>query len=124
MKMKRTTVTWEKTVSVVLYVPEDMDDHSIRFIAENTADDIDREGWDVSWETHVSRAEAVEVPDEACAVVARKNRYGGTFSVPVENSVFAKDDVMVADDERETFVNPTDATWWLARSESNDEEKP
>jgi hypothetical protein len=60
MKMKRTTMTWEKTVSVVLYVPEDMDDHSIRFIAENIADDIDREGWDVSWETHVSRAEAFQ----------------------------------------------------------------
>jgi len=113
MKMKRVSVTWEKTVAVTLYVPSDMDDKSIRRIAEDTADRIDSDGWEAEWDTILGRIEEEDVPDAECRVVSKQNRYGGTYEVAVEGSRLRRADVMVMGDDRDEVVNPPDATWWL-----------
>jgi hypothetical protein len=111
--MRRVSVTWEKVVEVTLYVPSDMDDKSIRGIAQATADDIDRYGWEADWDTVLGRVEDVDVPDEECRVTTKQNRYGGTYEVAVEGSRLRRADVMVMGDDRDEVVNPPDATWWL-----------
>jgi len=115
--MKRVNVTWEKTVQVTLYVPTDMDKHELLAIAEETADSIDRDGWDAEWETHISRSEDMDLPDAECRFVEKQNRYGHTFRTVVEGSRLASGDVMVLSDERDELVNPEDATWWVAPTE-------
>lgn len=111
MKMKRVSVKWEKTVEVVVYLPEDMSDREAIVVARETADTIDRDGWDVEWDTFVMPSEVVDVPDAERAVTSSP---GGRWLQPVEGSRFRHEDVMVVDDEREAVVNPMDAAWWVA----------
>ena len=111
MKMKRVTVTWEKKVDAIVYVPEDMDDDAVRAIAHETAESIDRDGWACDWDTFVSRYEDIDVPDEECRMVSTP---GGRWLRPVDGSRFRYADAMVVDDEREAFVQAEDASWWLA----------
>lgn len=111
MKMKRVSVKWEKTVEVVVYLPEDMSDRDLSDIAHETADSIDRDGWDCGWHTFVSRSEVVDVPDAERAVTSSP---GGRWLHPVEGSRFRRDNVMVVGDGREDVVNPMDAGWWVA----------
>ena len=111
MKMKRVSVRWEKTVEVVVYLPEDMSDRDLSDIARETADSIDRDGWDVEWDTFVMPSEVVDVPDGERAVTSSP---GGRWLQPVEGSRFRRDDVMVVGDGREDVVNPMDAGWWVA----------
>lgn len=111
MKMKRVTVTWEKKVDAIVYVPEDMDDDAVRALAHETAESIDRDGWDCDWDTFVSRYEDIDVPDEECRV-----EMGPSIRYPrvVAGSRFRHADAMVVDDEGASLVQPEDATWWLA----------
>lgn len=117
MKMKQVSVTWEKTVEATIFVPEDMDERSIRRLVEDTAYNIDSEGWDVEWVTFATTPEVVEVPDAECALVEVTSSTGFKYHAPVDSSRFSDDNVMVADDARETVVNPVDATWWIVRTE-------
>ena len=114
MKMKQVSVTWEKTVEATVFVPEDMDERAIRHLMEDTAYNIDSEGWDVEWVTFVTTPEVVEVPDAECALVEVTSSTGFKYHTPVETGRFSEDTVLVADDAREAVVNPVDATWWLA----------
>lgn len=118
--MKQVSVTWEKTVEATVFVPEDMDERAIRHLMEDTAYNIDSEGWDVEWVTFVTTPEVVEVPDAECALVEVTSSTGFKYHTPVDSSRFSEDTVMVADDAREAVVNPVDATWWLASDVSKD----
>lgn len=118
MKMKRVTVTWEKKVDAVVYVPEDMNYVEVFDLARETAESIDRDGWECDWDTFVSRCEDIDVPDEECRVVSIP---GSRWSRPVDGSRFRHADAMVVDDEREMFVQAEDAKWWLAQPSPTDE---
>ena len=121
MKMKRVTVTWEKSVKATVYVPADMEDDAVLDVARETAECIDREGWDAEWDTYVSRYEDIDVPDEECRMTIPMGR---RWTVPVEGSRFRHDTAMVMDDARMAIVNPVDATWWIAATDTNAEKKP
>lgn len=112
MKMRRVSVRWEKVVEVMLYVPEDMLSGDIRSIAQVTAGDIDRYGWEADWATILGRVEDVDVPDEECRVTTKESRYG-PYADAVAGSRFAADEAMVISDDRDELVNPPDATWWV-----------
>lgn len=113
MKMQRVNVTWEKTVDVVVYVPVGMSRAEIEQVARNTADGIERDGWNVDdWTTLVGTPREEDVPDEECRNELRPNRFGGTFTAVVQGSRLGQTNVMVLDDQREEFVNPEDASWW------------
>lgn len=121
MKMQRVNVTFEKSVDVVVYVPVGMSRADIEQAARLTAEGIDRDGWNVDdWATVVGRPHEEDVPDEECQNEMRPNRFGGTFAAVVQGSRLGKDGVMVLDDLREEFVNPEDASWWVA--DANDSE--
>lgn len=111
MKMKRVLVTWEKSVSAIVYVPETMDDDEVLDIARETTESIDRDGWDVEWDTRITQSKDIDVPDEECRV-----EMGPSIRYPrvVTGSRFRQTDAMVVDDERASLVQPEDATWWLA----------
>lgn len=113
MKMKRVTVTWEKVVDAVVYVPEDMDDETIEDLARETAESIDRDGWEADWDTNISSIEAVDVPDEECRLEAVP---GSPWRRPPVGSRFRSPVAMVTDDMGEEFVQPEDAKWWLVQT--------
>ena len=122
MRMKCVVVTWEKIVDAVVYVPEDMPDTEVEAVARETTRRIDRDGWDVGWDTIVRTSEILDVPDAECAVSATP---GGRWLRPVEGSRFRNNTAMVVDDERGALVHAEDAAWWLApTAQINDVEDP
>jgi hypothetical protein len=112
--MKQVSVTWEKTVEATVFVPEDMDERTLRRVLNDAAYTIDSEGWDVEWVAFSTTPETVEVPDAECVLVEVTSSKGFAYHTPIETSRFSDDTVMVVDDARETVVNPVDATWWIA----------
>lgn len=113
MKMKQVSVIWEKKVEATVYVPEDMDDRSIRRVMEQAEYQIDQ--WDAEWVTFVANADVVDVPDEERALVEATSRGGHVYLTVDAASRFAADDAFLLDDHRSGIVNPEDATWWLAQ---------
>jgi hypothetical protein len=118
VKMKKVSVTWERSVTVPVYAPVDMADEDIRNAATDTADTIDREAWDVAdWQTSVGHTREVEVPDAECAMELAAP---GRWLRVAEGSRLRGEGVMVMDDTRAEIVNPEDAMWWLAPVEDVD----
>jgi hypothetical protein len=122
MKMKQVSVTWEKTVEATVFVPEDMDERTLRRVLNDAAYTIDSEGWNVEWVALSTTPETVEVPDAECVLVEVASARGFKYHTPVVGSRFSDDAVLVVDDARESIVNPEDATWWLAPSPKGAEE--
>lgn len=116
MQMKKARVVWEKSVEIYVYVPSDMSDADIEQVAYATAERIDRDGWAVDmWTTRVESIKETAVPDEELRLTERVSAGGHRYVDVVQGSRLDQMDAMVVDDDRTEIVNPTDATWWLAK---------
>lgn len=111
MKMQRTTLTFERTVTIVLYAPADLTDNIIMEIANETAKG-GLDGWDPpDWEASVGASTVVDVPADERALDL-PNKYG--FQNVVEGSRLGREDTLVVNDARTDIVCAEDATWWVA----------
>lgn len=111
MKMIRTTVTFDRTVSVQVYAPEGTTPKQLREIAERIADD-GLDGWDPDpWEASVGPSEPVEVLASE-RTLRPPNQYG--FQRVVEGSRLGRDETLVLSDAGDDLVCAEDARWWVA----------
>ena len=112
MKLKRVTVRWEKAVEVDVFVPESMSDAQVLTVAQDTnVDTWDDEGWE-AW---ISATHRVELLEEHRRMAPRPNRLHDV----VPGSALDVPGALILSDDRDEFVHPTDASWWL-----NEGEKP
>lgn len=111
MKMIRTTVTFDRTVSVVVYAPEGTTPEQLKEIGERLAED-GLDGWDPPpWVSFVGHCEAVEVPVRE-RTLRPPNQYG--FQRVVEGSRLGRDETLVLSDAGDDLVCAEDARWWVA----------
>jgi len=111
MKMIRTTVTFDRTLSVVVYAPEGTTPEQLKEIGAQIADD-GLDGWDPDpWEAFVGPCETVEVPVRERTLRA-PNQYG--FQRVVEGSRLGRDETLVLSDAGDDLVCAEDARWWMA----------
>ena len=111
MKMIRTPVTFDRTVSVQVYAPEGTTPEQLREIAERIADD-GLDGWDPDpWEASVGPSEPVEVLASE-RTLRPPNQYG--FQRVVEGSRLGRDETLVLSDAGDDLVCAEDARWWVA----------
>ena len=111
MKMQRITLTFERTMTVVVYAPADLTDDVLVDIANETAQS-GLDGWDPpDWEASVGASTIVDVPADE-RTLDPPNKYG--FQNVVEGSRLGREDTLVVNDARTDIVSTEDATWWLA----------
>ena len=111
MKLQRTTITFERTMTVVVYAPEDMSESVLQTIANDTARS-DMRGWDPpDWEVCMGPSTLVEVPASE-RQLGEPNRYG--FRLIASGSRLGREDTTVVNDAHDAFVCVEDATWWIA----------
>ena len=109
MKMKRLSVTFERTLSVVVYAPENMSAEEVEEIAHDLAADGLRD-WDADeWQASVGPAKEITIPD-ADLRQGPPNAYGYRRCLAPQLS---GDSVVVVNDDRTDFVAPEDARWWV-----------
>ena len=115
MKMQRITLTFERTMTVVVYAPADLTDDVLVDIANETAKS-GLDGWDPpDWEASVGMSTVVEVPASE-RTLDPPNKYG--FQNVVEGSRLGREDTLVVNDARTDIVCTVDATWWIAKEEA------
>lgn len=111
MKMKKTTVSFERRIQVTVFAPEDADHDEICKIAENLAYD-GLQGWEPrEWEAYVDRISTITIPDDELKV-GPPNRYG--YRKCLSEAISGG---LVVSDDRSDIVDPSDATWWIAKDE-------
>lgn len=110
-RMKQVQVTWEKTVTVTVFAPEDMSDEDIERLAQRTADSIDREWTPPDWETVLTSVSTVEVSDTERTVETKRNKFG--YPCLVVRGRFSNEEACAVSDDRKKMVNMTDAKWWM-----------
>jgi hypothetical protein len=109
MRMKKLSVTFERTISITVYAPEDMADAEIEDVAHDLAADGLRD-WDPDdWEAQVSASKEVTIPDDVLRC-SPPNAYGYRRCLVPQ---FNADQVVVVNDDRTDFVAPEDAQWWV-----------
>jgi hypothetical protein len=116
-RMKQIRVTWEKSMAVTVFAPEDMSDEDIERLAQRTAYSLDREWNPPDWETNVGSVNTVEVSDEERTVEVKRNQYG--YPCLVARGRFTPDTACAVSDDRQQLVNPTDAKWWMHLSDES-----
>lgn len=116
-RMKQVQVTWEKSMTVTVFAPEDMSDGDIERLARRTSGSLDREWNPPEWGTTLDSVSTVEVPAEERTVEVKRNKYGfpcvvarGRFNTPGGKEC-------VVSDDRKNLVTPADARWWMHLSD-------
>lgn len=111
MKLQKVRITFERSIEIEVYAPEDADADALASIAAEIADG-DMRDWDPTpWNAFVGPSQFVEVSDDQRAL-GPPNKYG--FRSVVKGSPLAQDAVLVLSDAADDFVCPEDATWWVA----------
>jgi hypothetical protein len=114
MKMQRVSVTFERSVDVVLYVPENMPLEEIKKVADDLAFDGLRD-WDPpEWEAVIGRRTPAEIPDEELTQ-GDPNKYGFRHCL---SETLTAHDVLVINDDWDDMVSADDATWWIVKAET------
>ena len=114
-RMKQVRVTWEKSLTVTVFAPEDMSDEDIERLARRTSDTLDREWNPPEWETNLDSVSTVEVPDEERNVEVKRNKYG--YPCLVTRGRFNTEEACAVSDDRKKVVTPADAKWWMHLSD-------
>lgn len=114
-RMKQVQVTWERTMTVTVFAPEDMSDEDIERLARRTSDILDREWSTPDWGTVVDSVSTVEVPDEERTVEVKRNKYG--YPCLVTRGRFNTEEACAVSDDRKKVVAPADAKWWMHLSD-------
>jgi hypothetical protein len=118
MRMKRFSVTFEASMDIVVYAPEDTDVSTIQELAEDIAADHKYGGWEFpDFEARVGRAQTVEVPAEERQVTSNRGR-----STPA-SARFRGEETMMLSDSGDDIVSPEDASWWVATPEQTETEQ-
>jgi hypothetical protein len=118
MRMKRFSVTFEASMDIVVYAPEDTDVSTVRELAEDIAADSKYGGWEFpDFEARIVSASTVDVPAEE-----RQVRVDRGWSNPTSKRFLAESAMMLSDSGEE-IVLPSDAKWWVATPEQDEEEK-
>ena len=112
LTLLRTPLTFDRTVSVVVYAPAGTTPEQLQQIGARIAfEGLD--GWNPDpWEASVGPSEPVEVPASERTLEA-PNRYG--FRNVVEGSRLGREDTLVLSDAGDDLVCTEDATWWIAK---------
>lgn len=107
MKMKKTSVTFQKEIVITLFVPEGMDDDEIQKIVDEVAQDGLRAWDDPAWEGWASKPVEITIPDEELKAT-KPNQYGyqRCLSKTLQQG-------LVVNDDSTDIVCPEDATWWV-----------
>ena len=112
LTLLRTHLTFDRTVSVVVYAPAGTTPEQLQKIGARIAHE-GLDGWDPDpWESSVGPSEPVEVPASERTLEA-PNRYG--FRNVVEGSRLGREETLVLSDAGDDFVCTEDATWWIAK---------
>ena len=112
LTLLRTHLTFDRTVSVVVYAPAGTTPEQLQKIGARIAHE-GLDGWDPDpWESSVGPSEPVEVPASERTLGA-PNRYG--FRKVVEGSRLGREETLVLSDAGDDFVCTEDATWWIAK---------
>jgi hypothetical protein len=112
LTLLRTHLTFDRTVSVVVYAPAGTTPEQLRQIGARIADE-GLDGWDPDpWEAFIGPSEPVEVPASERTLEA-PNRYG--FRKVVEGSRLGREETLVLSDAGDDLVCAEDATWWIAK---------
>jgi len=115
VKLERMTVRWEKAIEIHVLVPEGMTVQEVAAIAEN----VDVDSWSSDgWEAWVTATHAVELPEEHRRLAPRTNIAGREYLDVVKGSALDSHgfrDTLVISDDKNDFVDATDASWWLAK---------
>jgi hypothetical protein len=115
LPLLRIPLTFERTVSVVVYAPAGTTPEQLREIGERLADE-GLDGWDPDpWEASIGPSEPVEIPASERTLEA-PNRYG--FRKVVEGSRLGREETLVLSDAGDDLVCAEDATWWIAKEEA------
>lgn len=118
MRMKRFSVTFEASMSIIVFAPEDTDVSTIQSLAEDIAADHKYGGWEFpDFEAHIDSAQTVEVPADDRQVTSNRGR-----STPA-SARFRGEDITVLSDSGDDIVSPADATWWVATPEQTEAEQ-
>ena len=115
LTLLRTPLTFDRTVSVVVYAPAGTTPEQLQKIGARIAfEGLD--GWNPDpWEASVGPSEPVEVPASERTLGA-PNRYG--FRKVVEGSRLGREYTLVLSDAGDDLVCAEDATWWIAKEGS------
>jgi len=115
LTLLRTSLTFDRTVSVVVYAPAGTTPEQLHTIGARIADE-GLDGWNPDpWEASIGPSEPVEVPASERTLGA-PNRYG--FRKVVEGSRFGREETLFLSDAGDDFVCAEDATWWIAKEEA------
>ena len=112
LTLLRTSLTFDRTVSVVVYAPAGTTPEQLQKIGARIAHE-GLDGWDPDpWEASIGPSEPVEVPASERTLEA-PNHYG--FRKVVEGSRLGREETLVLSDAKDDFVCTEDATWWIAK---------
>ena len=118
MRMKRFSVTFEASMDIVVYAPEDTDVSTVRELAEDIAADSKYGGWEFpEFEARVVSASTVDVPAEE-----RQIKVDHGWSHPTSKR-FLAESATVLSDSGDDIVSPADAAWWVATPEQTEAEQ-
>ena len=114
MKFAKFRVTFERAVECVVLAPEGTSYERIQDLAKEIGSD-GLQGWDTpsDWEAFVTKP--TEVEEDDANLQWTQNKHG--FRVAATPNVTSEDGALVLSDDREDFVDPTDASWcWTGRA--------
>ena len=116
MKFERVELRFKKTIWFYALVPEGMTLKDAQTLADHVArTKMDQHEHDALWFADpLNRLDPVEIPDEDCRMTTRPALPWMKFAKP---SVFQTQPLLVVSDDRDDFVAPEDAKWWLVSDE-------